>query len=130
MADTIQLRRGAAAKLPRLADGEPGWCRDTKQLFIGTPTGNEKIADVELIATIQQNSETITEHEQTITEHEQTITEHEQAITELEDKLDDKLSAKAAEAQAELEAEAELSAVVESFNALLLALKFSGIMES
>lgn len=106
MADTIQFKRGAAANIPKLADGEPGWCRDTKELFIGTPTGNEKIADASLIATVEQ---------------------HGQAIAELNE---DKLSASAAPAQEELEAEAELTAVVESFNALLSALKLSGIMES
>lgn len=109
MADTIQFKRGAAAGMPKLADGEPGWCRDTKQLFIGTPTGNEKIADVALIATVEQ---------------------HGQAISELNEELDGKLSASAAAAQAELQAEAELAAVVESFNELLSALKFSGLMES
>ena len=109
MADTILFRRGAAAGLPKLADGEPGWCKDTKQLYIGTPEGNEKIADAALIATVEQ---------------------HEQAIKELNDELEEKLSASAAAAQAELGADAELATVVESFNALLLALKFSGLMES
>ena len=109
MADSIQLRRGAARSIPRLSAGEPGWCTDTKQLFIGTDEGNEKIADAALFNLVD---------------------EHSQAITELSDELDGKLSASAAAAQAELEAEAELAAVVESFNALLLALKGSGLMES
>lgn len=116
MADTIQFKRGAADTIPKLADGEPGWCKDKKQLYIGTPTGNEKIADVALIATVEQHSETIAQHGQ--------------AITELNNEMDGKLSAKAALAQAELAAEAELAAVVESFNELLNALKTAGLMES
>ena len=109
MADTIQFRRGAAAEIPRLADGEPGWCRDTKELYIGTPTGNVKAVDAALIATVEQ---------------------HGQAITEMSTELDSKLSASAAAAQAELEAEAELAAVVERFNELLSAMKISGLMDS
>lgn len=137
MADTIQFKRGAEDSMPKLADGEPGWCVDKKRLYIGTPAGNEKIADVALIATVEQHSETIarqeqavTEHDQVITEQGETLTEHSQAITELNEELTGKLSAKAALAQAELEDEAELAAVVESFNALLAAMKAAGLMES
>jgi hypothetical protein len=32
---TIQVRRGAAAGLPALADGEPGWTTDTHVLYVG-----------------------------------------------------------------------------------------------
>ena len=109
MADSIQLKRGIARAIPRLSTGEPGWCTDTKQLFIGTDEGNTKIADATLFNLVD---------------------EHSQAITELNEELDSKLSASAAAAQAELEAEAELAAVVESFNELLSALKDSGLMES
>lgn len=109
MADTIQFKRGAASSIPKLADGEPGWCRDSKELYIGTPSGNEKIADAALIATVNQ---------------------HSTAINELNNELGSKLSASAAAAQAELEAEAELAAVVERFNKLLSAMKISGLMES
>lgn len=137
MADTIQFRRGAAAEIPRLADGEPGWCRDTKELYIGSPSGNVKAMDASLIATVEQHSKTIAQHETTIsqqaqalTQHAQAITQHGQAINELNNELDSKLSASAAAAQAELEAEAELAAVVERFNKLLSAMKISGLMES
>ena len=109
MADTIQFKRGAADSLPKLADGEPGWCRDAKQLFIGTLTGNEKIADSTIFATVEQ---------------------HSRAINEMNEEMDNKLSAKAALSQAELAAEAELAAVVESFNTLLAAMKTAGLMES
>lgn len=39
----LQLRRGEKANLPTLAEGEPGWCSDTGQLFVGTQTGNKEV---------------------------------------------------------------------------------------
>jgi Major tropism determinant N-terminal domain len=38
----LQLRRGVKASLPALADGEPGFCEDTGELFVGSTTGNQK----------------------------------------------------------------------------------------
>ena len=40
MANKIQLRRGTFANLPTLSVGEPAFCTDTKQLFIGDGTNN------------------------------------------------------------------------------------------
>ena len=37
---TIQIKRGAAAGLPTLASGEPGWTTDTNVLYVGTGAGN------------------------------------------------------------------------------------------
>lgn len=37
---TIQIKRGAAAGLPTLASGEPGWTTDTNALYVGTGAGN------------------------------------------------------------------------------------------
>lgn len=37
---TLHIQRGRAENLPTLADGELGYARDTKQLHIGTPSGN------------------------------------------------------------------------------------------
>ena len=31
----INLRRGVRASMPALTDGEPGWCTDTHELYIG-----------------------------------------------------------------------------------------------
>lgn len=48
----ILFPRGNLANLPVLEDGEPGWTKDEKALYIGTPTGNERLpnkADVEEI---------------------------------------------------------------------------------
>lgn len=36
----LQIRRGLKGDLPVLADGEPAFCEDTGELFIGTPDGN------------------------------------------------------------------------------------------
>jgi|GEM_PF-4909279 len=43
MAITIRIRRGLKADLPELAVGEFGYCLDTKELYIGGQTGNEKV---------------------------------------------------------------------------------------
>jgi len=43
MGITIRIRRGMKADLPELAVGEFGYCLDTKELYIGGQTGNEKV---------------------------------------------------------------------------------------
>ncbi|WP_175413081.1 hypothetical protein [Clostridium sp. AWRP] len=45
MANKIQLRRGLKANLPTLDVGEPAFCTDTKELYIGTANGNVKMSD-------------------------------------------------------------------------------------
>lgn len=40
MADTIQIRRGAKNKLPKLAEAEFGLARDTEEVFIGGQNRN------------------------------------------------------------------------------------------
>lgn len=40
MANKIQVRRGLKAELPVLSSGEPGYCTDTKEFFVGTGSGN------------------------------------------------------------------------------------------
>lgn len=42
MADIIKIRRGDKYQLPILHDGEPGYCIDTNEFFIGTESGNRK----------------------------------------------------------------------------------------
>ena len=44
MANKIQVKRGLKASLPTLSIGEYGFCTDTKELYIGSSTGNVKIA--------------------------------------------------------------------------------------
>lgn len=48
MANKIQIRRGTKAQLTTLgplAVGEPGLCTDTKEVFVGSDTGNIGLAD-------------------------------------------------------------------------------------
>ena len=127
MADTIQFKRGAAASAPKLAEGEPGWCRDTKELFIGTLAGNEKIADATIFDTVEQHEQMIARHGNTLTEQDEKLAEHDRELSQIQE---DKLSANAASSVSALGADAELAAVVEKINALLAAMKTAGLMES
>ena len=43
MANKIQTRRGTKAKLPTLSAGEPAFCTDTGEFYIGTGSGNINI---------------------------------------------------------------------------------------
>ena len=47
MANKIQVRRGLRANLPILSVGELGFCTDTKELFIGSDSGNVAIANLD-----------------------------------------------------------------------------------
>lgn len=40
MANKIQIRRGLKSQLPTLSSGEPAYTTDTKELFLGTGSGN------------------------------------------------------------------------------------------
>ena len=44
MANQIRVRRGMEAFLPTLLEGEPGFCTDTKALYVGTSSGNVRLA--------------------------------------------------------------------------------------
>lgn len=44
MADTIQIKAGSRETLPELLDREPGFCTDSKELFIGGADGNTLVA--------------------------------------------------------------------------------------
>jgi len=47
MADKIKFRRGLKANLPVLEEGEPAFCTDTKELYIGSSEGNILIGKLE-----------------------------------------------------------------------------------
>lgn len=47
MANKIQFKRGLKGKLPVLDIGEPAFCTDTKQMYVGSGTGNVEIATSE-----------------------------------------------------------------------------------
>lgn len=44
MSRKLQFKRGVKAKLPVLAEGEPGWVIDEKKLYVGSGTGNVAMA--------------------------------------------------------------------------------------
>ncbi len=44
MANKLQFKRGLKASLPALSVGEPGFCTDTKELFVGASGGNIQLA--------------------------------------------------------------------------------------
>lgn len=56
---TIKFRRGALASIPTLAAGEPGWATDTQYLYVGTGSGNIKIAKV---SDLHPQSHTLASH--------------------------------------------------------------------
>jgi hypothetical protein len=45
MAITIKLKRGNKANLPSLSIGEPAFCLDTNELYVGTAGGNKLVGD-------------------------------------------------------------------------------------
>ena len=45
MAITIKIKRGNKANLPALAVGEPAFCLDTNELYVGTAGGNKLVGD-------------------------------------------------------------------------------------
>ena len=107
MADSLQFYRGKEDALPALKPGEPGYCTDTKRLYIGTAAGNVLLADnVRLIQ----------------------VDDIQQDVTALEEDMLKKLTATPVAAQAAVAAEAELADVITALNALITAMKASGVM--
>lgn len=109
MADEVKIRRGNKATIPTLAVGELAYCRDAKELFIGTAAGN-----VLLCA-----NATITK-----------VTGLESSVSTLSGQMDGKLTASKVTAQSALDGAADLAAVIAAFNALVAAMKSSGVMNT
>lgn len=138
MADSIQFRRGAKASLPKLADGEPGWCKDTKELYIG----GVKVADAAVFGQITALQTRATNLETRATNLETSATNLESKATSLEtrasnlearatileNEMGNKLTASKVAAQADLAADADLAAVISAYNGLLAELRVAGIM--
>lgn len=101
MADKIQIRAGNREGMPTLTDRELGYVRDENALYIGTPTGNKDITG-----------------------------ELKQAVVELQAALNGKLTATPVAAQAAIASDADLAAVVSAVNALIAAMKSSGVMNN
>jgi hypothetical protein len=48
----IQLKRGASNQLPSLDVGEPGFCTDTNEIYVGTAVGNKKVTSLNEIGNL------------------------------------------------------------------------------
>ena len=122
MADTIQLRGGTKEKMPNLADREPGYCRDEEALYIGTPDGNVKLGGKteDALKALDLVCQGFGKDIQKL---------HETAQRQGEE-LGKKLTAEPVAAQAALAADADLAAVIAAVNALLDAMKQSGVMST
>lgn len=116
MADTIQIRAGNKANMPKLADRELGYVRDEKALYIGTAGGNVKLCDADLEGTVSALGSTVTEHGTRLYAQQQA--------------LEGKLTADKVAAQADMAATADLTAVIAGFNNLIAAMKSSGVMNT
>ena len=116
MADSIQIRGGNKADMPRLAEREPGWCKDSGELYIGTGDGNRKIADADVFRRLD--------------DLESAVSGLSENVTALGTAMDGKLTASQAAAVADVAADAELADVINGVNSLIAALKASGIMGS
>lgn len=147
MADSLQIRRGNKDGIPTLADGEPGYCKDTRELYIGP----DKVAAADTftrldsleIAKTGQGSTNTAMHNR-LTELEKRATDLEARASNLESKdtqlaakdtelanaIAGKLTASPAASAAELWTEADLDAVIAAYNSLLSALKAAGIMST
>ena len=109
MADEVKIRRGNKATIPTLAVGELAYCKDAKELYIGTASGN-----VLLCA-----NATITK-----------VTGLETNVSALQTAVNGKLTASKVAAQSELDGAADLVAVITAFNTLVAAMKSSGVMNT
>ena len=102
MADLIQIKRGDTTGTTFLADGELGYSREEKALYIGDGgKRNQKLCSAETAAEVER----------------------------IAGELQNKLTAAKTEAVGTISAESDLSAVISSFNSLISALKASGIMK-
>ena len=79
---------------------------------------------------IAENSNAIAKHGTAIEAQGKTVAEHSTAIAEQKAALDGKLSASPVAAQASVAADADLATVVAALNALIAAMKNSGVMNT
>lgn len=100
MADTIQIKAGAGETKPDLAGREIAYATDEKALYIGTADGNLKLCQADDI----------------------------EAVKKLKEDMKDKLKASQVAAQTEVAADADMPTLIAAHNALIAALKESGVM--
>lgn len=154
MADTIQLRAGNKSGMPTLLDRELAYVRDENALYMGTDTGNKKIGAA-LEAAVSALQSTVGGHSTSISSLNATVDTLDTDLNTLETTVsaqgtqigsldtrigntetsvstlqNEKLSASKAAAQSNLAADAELETVVAAFNALVAAMKASGLMNT
>lgn len=102
MADLIQIKRGDKTGTTFLSDGELGYSREEKALYIGDGgKRNQKLCSAETAAEVERVAA----------------------------ELPNKLTATAIPAMDTLSAESDLSAVIGAVNSLISAMKASGIMK-
>ena len=49
MANQIKIKRGLKGGIPALAGGEPGWCTDTFELYVGDGETNRFIGSPDVL---------------------------------------------------------------------------------
>ena len=102
MADLIQIKRGDTAGTSFLSDGELGFSREEKALYIGDGgKQNQKLCSAEMAAKVER----------------------------IAAEIPNKLTATAIPAMDALSAESDLAAVITAVNSLISAMKVSGIMK-
>ena len=108
MADKIQIRAGNKSGMPTLTDRELAYVRNEKALYVGTPNGNVKIGG---------------DLESKVAALELVLEGHDESIA-------DKLTASPVAAQAAVADGADLATAVAALNALIAAMKSSGVMNT
>lgn len=122
MADTIQLRGGTKEGMPTLADREPGYCRDEEALYVGTPEGNVKLGG--------KTEEAMKALDLVCQGFKEDLQQLQDTVQSQGEDIGKKLTAGPVAAQAVLTADADLAAVIAAVNALVDAMKQSGVMST
>lgn len=128
MADSVQIRRGRKETMPELADGEQGYCRDEKALYIGSEDGNVMLCKAQTLEDVEALQKASEDQGKALETQGQTLASQSESLKQLSEAVNGKLTAKAAAAQSALEADADLSVMVNAFNSLLAAMKAGGLM--
>lgn len=137
MADTIQLRAGNKSGMPTLSDREIAYVRDEKALYVGTPTGNEKIgaalenAVASLESAMNTAIGTMSGQMDVIASRTGTLETETAALEGRTTALEGRaaaLEARKAAAVAPLATDAQLATVITTVNSLIASLKACGLM--
>ena len=129
MADKIQIRAGNKSGMPTLTDREPAYVRDEKALYIGTPDGNVKIGG-ELETKVNTLQNKVNALEVKANALELVVEGHDDDIDDLKVDMPKKLTASPVASQAAVAAGADLATAVAALNALIAAMKSSGVMNT